>query len=89
MDRSSFASGNKEAEEAKKKVMENKPDVTAPKLAAKKEVVAPAPIMNDAWVEDRNVMPNGKAVGDGHAAVTHSLVPDSFINKLNDYLPKK
>ena len=86
MDRSGFASGNKEAEEAKKKVMANKPDVAAPK-AVEKKAPSPSPITTFAVVE--NVLPNGKAVGEGHAAVTHSLVPDSFIDKLNDYIPKK
>ncbi len=48
-----------------------------------------------AKMEEANIKAGGlkstgkKMVGDGHLAATRSLIPNSFIEKLDEYIPDK
>jgi len=78
MDRSQFAAGKSQEEVVVAKVSK---DID--------EAVVQAVSKADIAKKDPQPLPNGKAVGEGHGAATHTLVPDSFIDKLNSYMPKK
>jgi hypothetical protein len=79
MDRDQFAAGKSKDEMAEqaggKKQVPETPMVD--KEEYKKAIAAVTP----------NPLPNGRAVGAGHAAAAETLIPDSFIDSLNKYMP--
>ena len=80
MDRNKFAEGKTEEEVKAKEVAESQ--------IIKKVVGGNATVVENQSTP-HNPLPNGRAVGDGHAAVTKTLIPDSFIDHLNAYIPPK